>query len=78
LGSKLGSLSGRLGSAADKLRRLPDLAKGLGNGLRRGWDETLRYGKKLLDDNIKIVEPELPKLPRNVKSPRRARDDILW
>jgi RHS repeat-associated protein len=59
---RLGSaLSGRLGRFADKLRNIPNLLKGAGQGLKPLWDEAYRFGqkwgKKALDQ---VYSPGIP------------------
>jgi RHS repeat-associated protein len=72
---KLGALGGKLASAADKLRRIPDLFKGLGNGLGKGlgraWDEAAKLGKKLWD-SVALDASSLEKgKVRNVNRPNK-------
>jgi RHS repeat-associated protein len=56
IGGAVGA-SGKLGSLGSKLKDIPKLAKGLGNGLRPAWDEATRLGKKLLDEIVQVEKP---------------------
>jgi RHS repeat-associated protein len=57
--------------AAGKLGKAPELAKGLGKGLRPLWDEAAKLGKKAMDEVIDIQPARLEK-PLSIRPSKNA------
>lgn len=51
--------AGKLGSLGGKLKDIPKLAKGIGNGLKPAWDEASKLGKKALDEVMQLQPAKL-------------------